>query len=189
MPRHWVYLKMGLPDAYLKRALLVRRSDQCEAHLEAEVHRCLSGRSRRSDHPYCRGRGHPALQRHREVHNQVQRAGDCDCPDPTPGEQRGQYAVVALRSSRQVAGSEEPGSGVGVIVSASLPIKTGIEESQGALVHAQERCTTSAAAHMRADLLIHCAREQKDEEAGGHRHRGSIFNDHVRASQKGASHA
>ena len=48
------------------------------------------------------------------------------CSDPAPGKQRGQHAVVALRASRQVAGSEEPGSGVGVIVFASMPMKTGI---------------------------------------------------------------
>lgn len=45
-------------------------------------------------------------------------------PIPRPEKQRGQYAVVALRALRQVAGSEEPGSGVGMSVVASTPMKT-----------------------------------------------------------------
>jgi hypothetical protein len=95
-----------------ERELLVRRADQCEAHLEAEVHRCLSGRPVAAITHIAEVEAIVALQRHRQVHDQVQRASDSDCPDPAPGQQRGQYAVITLRTAREAAGRKESGRGL-----------------------------------------------------------------------------
>ena len=73
----------------------------------------------------CRDRGHRAVQRHGQIHDQVQKGGNGDCPDPAPGEQRGQYAVVQIRVEGKAAVGEEPRSGLDVRLTNERPQGSG----------------------------------------------------------------